>query len=172
MELPGSLSALEEDYQANDPLFGDKAAKTIRKTETARDRLIVMMKAQGMSDRAIAEQLNMNHSVVSNICRQPFARRLIIKTIEEEGRDKISTIVNGALEDSFATVIDIMSDEKSGPRARLSAAQIIQDRVMGKPKQYIEQRSGRLEASPENIDAKIAEQEARIAHLQGSAVKN
>lgn len=167
-----SASVAEAVYQSEDPLLGDAAPAHVRKTETPRDRLIAVMKASGATDRAIAESLQITTATVANTCRQAHIRRLINKIIMEEGRDTVTTVINGALVDSIYKVIDIMNDPNSGPRTQLSAASLIQDRAMGKPAQHVNVRTGKLDTDPEALDRQLAEVEARILHLQGATKLN
>ena len=167
-----SDSSVEAVYQSEDPLLGDAAPAHLRKTETPRDRLVAVLKAQGATDRAISDHLGITTACVANTCRQPHIRRLILKIISEEGRDAITGIINGVLADSIFKVIDIMNDDKSGPRTQLSAAALLMERAMGKTTQHVEVRSGKLDVPASELDSKLEELDARILHLQGTSKRN
>lgn len=168
--LSPALSMAEKDYQ-EDALLNDSGPRVLRKTETPQDILMVYLKAQGATNKAIAEQLGVTPATVSNSLKQPHSRKRLMKILHERGVEQFDEIVSGALNDSAFTVIDIMNDEKATRRDRLSAAAIIMDRAKGKPTQNVEMRTGKIDARPEAIDSELERLEQQLAHVQG-ATKN
>lgn len=131
-------SAAVEYANSKDRLHGAKDPNLAILKETPEHRIMLWMKAQGMSNRLIAEKMNVSEGWVSQIMRQPWARLRVLDMIKENGADAVQTLLKGTTIDSVLTLVDLRDDPKTPPAVRASAASNLIDRVLGKPTQHIE----------------------------------
>lgn len=155
-----------------DPLFGDRPAHHLLQREHPTHRMIVFLKAQCLSNREIGERLGHKEDTVSNVLRQPWARARLLKEIEQTGRDGIQELLKGAAPDCIMTLIDIARDEKARNSDRVSAANSIVDRFLGKPTQRVESINTNVSATMGDVSkmqAELAEVERELARVTGVA---
>lgn len=166
-QLNGS-SAHEDYHEADDRFYNSKDPNLAILHENPRHRLVVMLKAQGHSNRKIAGTVGLSESWVSQILRQPWARQLLVRELREAGRDAIQDLLAGAAEDSVLTLI-ALRDTATEESVRRGASNDLLDRFLGKPTQRVEQNAKVTVTSEtvEQLDAELAELEAEEKRLIG-----
>lgn len=100
--------------------------------------LMVMLKAQGMSYREIAQRTGFCDTAVQAILKQPWARQQVVFEMKKAGRDSIESILAGEVVDSILTLVEIRDNKESRAGDRRSAAEYLINRRLGVPKQSIE----------------------------------
>lgn len=117
--------------------------------EKAEHRIIVYLKAQGLSNKEVAEKTGYTQPWVSQISRQPWFRLRLVQELKEAGVDAVQTVLKAAALDSVFTLIDIRDDPTAPKAVRSQNADRLLDRFLGKPTQKIEGEGHRLPSSPE-----------------------
>jgi hypothetical protein len=107
------------------------------KKERPHQRAIAFMAASGMSHKEISDQLGFSPAAIAAICRQPWARQLIVEEIRKAGRDTVREVLQSAALDSVFKLIEIRDKEECQPETQRKAACDLLDRVYGKPNQPI-----------------------------------
>lgn len=118
-------------------------------TEKPEHRVIIYLKAQGKSNKEIAELTGYTQSWVSQILRQPWARLRVLQIINEQGGDAVQQLLQSSTLDSVQTLIDLRDDAKAPASVRATAASQLLDRVLGKPVQHIESVNRNVPVSSE-----------------------
>lgn len=134
--LVDSTSMAHKDF---DDFFGASDPKILVK-EQPRHRLMILLKAKGMSNREIAEYVGCSPVTVSYVLRQPFARERLAKIINDAGGDVVRTILEGTVVDTVHKLIDLRDNEKVPPAVQKAACTDLLDRFLGKPTQQLEVR--------------------------------
>lgn len=117
--------------------------------EKPEHRIIVYLKAQGMSNNEIAEKTHYTYQWVSQVTRQPWFRLRLTQELKEAGIDQVSAALRSSALDSVFTLIDLR-DDPSTPRAvRRSCADSLLDRFLGKAVQKIETGEQKLPRTSE-----------------------
>lgn len=164
-ELSGSPVA--QDYEAHpDALYGDRPPNLRIKAEKPEHRIVLFLKGQGLSNNEIAERTGYTYPWISQLLRQPWARKRLVEEITASGRDAVTDIIKSAAEDSVWTLIAERDNDNAKPSERISAANSLLDRFLGKPTQKVEQtiKTGPLDtlADTERELAMLAQEEARL----------
>lgn len=139
---PLSGSAIEQDARS-DPkaLFGRKLPNLAVIQEKAEHRIIILLKAQGFSNREIAKKTGIyTECHISQVLRQPWAQKRLMAEIYEAGGDAIQELLRGNVADSILTLVEIR-DNGEKDSDRVAAAKDILDRFLGKPTQRIETKN-------------------------------
>ena len=149
-------------------LHGAKPPQVEIESERAWHLQAIYLAAQGLSQTEIAERLGHDHSWVSQVLRQPWARERLVAEIRKAGNDGIEAILKGAAIDSTLKLITLR-DTADSEQVQLAAADKLLDRYLGKPTQHIEQKSKVSfdSADVDKLDAKIRELEAEEQRLTG-----
>jgi hypothetical protein len=168
-------SSIEQDYKENpDALHGDKEPNTGILREQPVHRIMVLLKAQGKSNREIAEFVGRTENNVSQILRQPWARERLLLEINGAGRDAVQELLRGEVTNSIFKIIEVRDGVTTEPHVQLAASNSLLDRFLGKPTQRVESMNTNLNAtvSPEKLDEELARTEAEIARLTGSTTSS
>lgn len=140
-----SVRASVEAYAQNpERLEGDTLPSTFILKEKPEHRIVIYLKAQGLSNKEIARRIGYQESWVAQILRQPWARARLVKEIGEQGRDAIASLLQGTVEDSLFTLIDIRDSKDAKAADRVAAANSLLDRFLGKPTQRVETKTEEL----------------------------
>lgn len=144
----GSIPELHQQelnaYLGSDTaLFNDRVADGVRgvpvsAAELPEHRLMVLLKAQGYSNREIAELTNYTPVRVSQVLRQPWARRRIVELITQHGTAGIVKLLEGELANNITTLVEVRDDPNSRGSERIAAANALLDRYLGKPVAKVE----------------------------------
>jgi hypothetical protein len=117
--------------------------------EKPEHRVIIYLKAQGMSNKEVAAKTGYNYAWVSQITRQPWFRLRLVGELKEVGIDQITTVLKSSALDSVHTLIDLR-DDPSTPRAvRRACADSLLDRFLGRAVQKIETGEQKLPRTSE-----------------------
>ncbi len=135
----GAGSVDEVLYDANpDRLTDDIRPNLTLKKEQPQHRMIVMLKAQGRSNRSIAETMGMDEAWISQVLRQPWARQRLVQEITEMGRDAVREMLSVSAIDSLNRLIDLRDDPKTPAGVKRQACSDLLDRALGKAVQRSE----------------------------------
>lgn len=129
--------------------------------ENSRHRLVVYLKATGLSNNEIAERTGFTVPWVSQILRQRWARARLVEEMKACGRDAITSLLQGAAEDSVHRLIFEKDNEQAKPSERIAAANSLLDRFLGKPTMRVESASTVTHVSSDmtEVDQQIKELE-------------
>ena len=117
--------------------------------ETSQHRIIVYLKAQGLSNKEVAEKTGLTQPWISQLCRQPWFRLKLVQELKEAGIDQISSVLKSSALDSVHTLIDLRDDPTTPKAVRRACADSLLDRYLGKAVTKIESTEGRSVTSPE-----------------------
>jgi len=138
---PLSGSAIDQDYSRDpDRLYGDLDSQSPNLAilkEKPEHRMIVYLKAQGLSNNEIAERTGYTYPWVSQITRQPWFKQRLVAEMKESGRDSIQDMLKVTAADSVQTLIELR-DTSDSPAVRKAAASDLLDRYLGKPTMRVE----------------------------------
>ncbi len=146
------------EAERNDPdrLFSSDGAKNLKDApnlaiihERPVHRLIVYLKAQGHSNKEIADRTGFTQAWVSQITRQPWFRLRLVQELKDAGVDAIESVLKSTALDSVFTLIDLRDDDSAPKAVRSACANSLLDRFRGKPVQTIQHEEKRLPTSPE-----------------------
>jgi transcriptional regulator with XRE-family HTH domain len=143
--------------------------------EKPEHRLIVYLKARGMSNREVAERVGYSEAWISQICRQPWFRIRIVQELREAGMDKVAKLLEGAAVDSIYTLLEIRDDGAAPKAVRRACADSLLDRWLGKPTVHVAHDNDRIPSSPEiaAVDTELQQIEQQLKETpNGSEVQN
>jgi hypothetical protein len=136
--------------------------------ETAKHRIIVYLKAQGLSNREIAVKTGFTEPWVSQLTRQPWFRLRLVTELKDAGLDAIQLALKSSALDSVFTLIDIRDDAQAPKAVRVASANSLLDRFLGKATQTIQHEEKKLPKTSEisALDQQIADIDKQINHNQ------
>jgi hypothetical protein len=114
--------------------------------ERPEHRSILWAKARGHSNREIAGLTGYTEPWISQILRQPWARRYLADEIDRAGKDQLTGLIESAAKDSIWKLIELRDDPEAPKNVVANVSEYLVDRYLGKPKQSVEQRVGSLES--------------------------
>jgi hypothetical protein len=139
-EAAGGQRVAQEFEGSPDALYNDRAPHYLIKHQKPEHRNMILLKAQGCSNKEIAEVMGVTSVCVANVLRQPWARQQILHEINSLGRNEVTQIFKGAAADVAQMLVDTVNSEseKVATRDKLSAGSLILDRLFGKAAQPID----------------------------------
>lgn len=137
-------------YSQPDRLCNDKPPNLTILHERPEHRLIVYLKAQGMSNKEIAAKTGYGYQWVCQIIRQPAFRKAFLEETKIAGRDAVKSFLAGEVLNSVVTLVEIRDDVEAKEATRVAAANAILDRALGRPMQHIQ-----TETVATNTDAQV-----------------
>ena len=117
--------------------------------EKPEHRLIVYLKARGLSNKEVAEKTGYTPMWVGQICRQPWFRLRLVQELREAGLDKVARLLESSALDSIFTILEIRDDPTAPKAVRRACADSLLDRFLGKPTVHVEHEGSRMPSSPE-----------------------
>jgi hypothetical protein len=120
------------------PFYGKAKPSHVLAVEKMHHRLIITLKAKGMTNVAIAAELSVTPATVSNVLRQDWARERLAKLIHDSGKDVIRGVLEGACLDSVYKLIDLRDAKETPPAVVKASCDSLIDRYLGKPTQHVE----------------------------------
>ena len=105
----------------NTPLYNFKPSPIEIQKESPRARDILLLKAQGLSNRAIAERLGISETAVGYTVRQPWFMQNLITLIHEKGEPAVEKVLNSLQSDAIAVALEVMNTTKDD-RVRANCA--------------------------------------------------
>lgn len=179
-------SAETEDRQLHNP--AEPSVPIIR--EKFEHRALAYMRAQGMSRKDIFERLggqfNEKRQPISgtgkysyvhlgNIFNQPWFRKTVLELMHEAGFDQVESAIQVELPTAVETIVEVMNNKKASPSSRLSAANSLLDRGLGKPVQRVEQNNTNSHThvieDARELDREIEKVEQELKQLGAGAGK-
>lgn len=119
------------------PLHNPSDPRWTLKREKLEHRLIIYLKCNGFTNREISDRTGFHICTINNLCKQPWARSIILSEITKAGRDRVETVLQGQALESVLNLIDIANDPKSPIETKRKANNDLLDRYMGKPNQPV-----------------------------------
>lgn len=165
-----SGSAVESDYlNSEDVLFNSKSPNLRVEHEKPEHRIVLFLKAQGLSNREISQRTGYTEPWISQVLRQPWARARLVRELQEAGRDAVQEVIKAAALDSVYRLIDERDNDKAKPSERITAANSLLDRFLGKPLQKVENHTTMHEgiAEVDKLRQELATLEAETNKLTG-----
>jgi len=158
---PLSRSVVAEEYgSAEHRLFNDRKPNLAILHEKPEHRTMVFLKVEGLSNSEIARITGYTDSWVSQILRQPWARKMVVDELSRAGRNAAEELIQSAVVDSILKVIDIR-DTADKKETQLAASKELLDRGLGKAVQRVETRSLNL-----NLSGDLEQTDAELARLE------
>ena len=117
--------------------------------EKPEHRLIVYLKARGLSNREVAERTGYSEPWVSQIVRQPWFRIRIVQELKEAGLNKIAKLLESSAVDSIYTLITLRDDNEAPKAVRRACADSLLDRWLGKATVHVARDEDRPPSTPE-----------------------
>lgn len=119
---------------------------------TPRHNLVAYLASVGLTTAAISEQTGYSKAYVSKLLSNTKVK-MEIKSIQrqmfgEDPRKRFHALINQAID----TIEEVMLDENQKGATRLSAAQIIEERVLGKATQQVDIGTNLIRALFERMD--------------------
>ncbi len=132
--------------------------------EKPEHRLIVYLKAQGHSNKEVADRTGYTQTWISQLTRQPWFRLRLVQELKEAGVDAIESVLKSTALDSVFTLIDIRDDDSAPKAVRSACANSLLDRFRGKPVQTVQHEEKRLPKTSEisAIDSELAELDSQL----------
>lgn len=132
--------------------------------EKSEHRIIVYLKAQGLSNKEVAERTGYTQPWISQLTRQPWFRLRLVQELKDAGVDQINSVLKSTALDSIFTLIDIRDDATAPKAARSACANSLLDRFLGKPTQKVEHEEKRLPKTTEisALDNELAELDKQL----------
>lgn len=132
--------------------------------EKPEHRFILHLKAEGFSNKEVAEKMGYTQAWVSQITRQPWFRLQLVQVMREAGVDQIQQVLKANALDSVFTLVEIRDDPQAPKAVRKSAADSLLDRYLGKATQKFADESSQTPSTEElhNLDKQIAEVETQL----------
>lgn len=147
-EKSGMLdSKIERDREENPRrLYNSRKPYIPLKREKYEHRDIAFFKAQGLTNKEIAEKTGYSTFMISNILRQPWTEQEVLRIIEEQGGGSVREFFEQKATEAAVRLAIEMNNPEAKPSERISAAEKILDRAFGKPTQALNHTiNGRLE---------------------------
>jgi hypothetical protein len=160
LNTPYDMSGLAGEYVAPpcgpSPLYNGRQPHYPIMHERLEHRVICHDKALGLSNKEIAERRGMSAVAISNILRQPWAQRMVLEIVHENGGDAVKQLLKSEALNSLDRLIVERDNPEARPSERIVAADKILDRLYGKPNQPIEHRATNLDTMSDEELERIA----------------
>jgi hypothetical protein len=127
--------------------------------EKPEHRLIVYLKARGLSNKEVSEKTGYSQAWVCQICRQPWFRLRLVQELREAGLNKVAKLLESSALDSIFTILEIRDDPTAPKAVRRACADSLLDRFLGKPTVHVEHDNPRMPSSPElaAVDSELSQ---------------
>lgn len=153
-------AAAREYASQHDVLHGDIPATPRRNGESPIHIMMCYMVASGKSKQDIAKCTGYTPCQIGQIMRQPWFRQRFLEIAKEAGMDQVEAFVKGETLNSLETLVAIRDDVNKNGATRVSAANSILDRALGKPTVHVESETklsvSDAASSKEDLDRQIA----------------
>lgn len=155
---PSVQAVAEEYFNSADRLHGDTVCSQTIVREQPIHRMMIWMHAQGAKVSEIARNTGYTVGQVSKVLKQPWARARLVQILKETGLDPVKHFLSHEVAPSLETFREVRDDPASPPMAKLTAADKILDRALGKPLARVESDS-----TTRNVPADLQRLEQEIA---------
>ena len=130
--------AAQQYFESGDKLYGDRMPETTILREQPHHRMMIYLHASGASQEDIAEQTGYTKAYVGQVLRQPWARTRLLQILNDCGKDRVKHFLTHEVAPSLEVLREIRDDKQARETARLTAANSILDRALGKPTVHVE----------------------------------
>lgn len=164
---PLSASAVAAEVtERPDSLYAAKPPNLAIQSEKPIHRSIVFLKAEGLTNREIADRTGYTEAWVSQITRQPWFQKALLDELKKVGRTSLHAFLEVQAHDTALKLVHLR-DNASSESVQLSACNQILDRFLGKPIARTEQRVEvhTVEERVSTIDLQIQNLEAEEKRL-------
>lgn len=129
--------------------------------EKPEHRLIVYLKAQGLTNREVARKSDYTEAWISQVTRQPWFQLRLLELVRESGGETVKEFLGAQLEPSILRLVHLR-DHAESESVQLGATVNLLDRFLGKPVQRTEAKLDvtHRESRVENIDEEMKMLEA------------
>lgn len=122
-----------------DGLVGDYVPHDWKaKREQPYHRVVAEMLAQGYTQKEIAIMVGRDPDTITRVARQPYVRERMINNIKSNAKQEIKAFLEKEVMPSLQMVVAVRNDPTAKTSDRLSAANTILDRFLGKAAQPIQ----------------------------------
>lgn len=118
-------------------LFNDVDVNRVFSREKPVHRVIAELAAAGLTHREIASQVGRSENNVSEVLRQPYARRRIIESARKNVTDELKSFLESEVLPTIREVAEMGRDPNISPAVRLQCKQEVMNRFLGRPTQPI-----------------------------------
>lgn len=135
--LDSNLESNKELARADGSLFNARAPRYINQRETWQHRVIAFLKAEGYTNKEIADRTGYSALVIGNIIRQPCIVELIRQELSKAGRSALSNVLS---EEEAIKSIEKLIELRNGAESQevqRKAANDHLNRIYGCPNQSI-----------------------------------
>lgn len=155
---PDVAAAAQDYFDSPDRLHGDRVTETTIINEKPVHRMMIFASASGSSAEDIAAQTGYTSAAVRQVLRQPWARARLVQLLNESGRDRVVHFLKNEVSPSLETLQAIRDDRAVAASARITAANSILDRALGKATIHVESKStiSNVPVEAARIDAELA----------------
>lgn len=133
--------------------------------------IVATMLASGRNKKEIAKATGREYGTIARISNQPFTKQRVRDLLRANGQDGIKAFLTGEVLGSLETFVEIRDNPEARSADRLSAANALLDRALGKPTQHIETKKvddlNEITLNAAELDKRIAETRQK---LQASGV--
>jgi hypothetical protein len=158
---PDVRAAAESYFDSPDRLHGDSMPETTLLTEKPVHRMMVYLSASGASADDIATQTGYTAASVRQVLKQPWARQRLVQILNETGRDRVAHFLKNQVAPSLETLQEIRDDTTKAAAARITAANSILDRALGKATIKIES-----DTTTRNVPGEVARIDSELAAVR------
>jgi predicted XRE-type DNA-binding protein len=156
-----------------DALFNGKDPNLQVLHEKPEHRYLLWMKAQGASNKEIAEQSGYTQSWLSQLFRQPWAQARLVKMLSESGKpvlDRTLELIQAEAVNSVSKLISIRDDPEAPFAVQRACCVDLIEQFLGKPKQKLDVNQTEQKESLDDIDKRLAELESQERQLRGGMI--
>lgn len=137
-DFPAGAQPLQKEAFVPEPLLHNAGRPAVDlQREKPIHRAIVFLKAQGRSNREIADMLEVTPTMVAYVVKQPWAHQMIVDEIGSAGRCEVEVLLQGEVADSVRKLIELRDSDDAPKEVQRKSANDILDRFYGKPNQRI-----------------------------------
>lgn len=143
-----------EYLNGGNALANDNPPNLAIKSERPEHRIILYLKAQGLSNQDIATKTGYGYQWVCQIVRQPWFRKAFVDMVEDAGKDATEEFLKGETLNSLHVLVEVRDNPNAKDAARVAAANAVLDRALGKPTQHIKtERLGTSDTAQDEMGA-------------------
>lgn len=153
----------------DDPVFfGELHAPVLLKIERPHHRKVLELALQGFNITEISRLMGFGAGRVRVVLDQPWAKKFIVDRMREETENDFAELLKKEVLPSIEAVIEVRDSITTRPETKLSAANSIIDRVLGRAAQpIITAKLDPNKATDAELDAIIARASANVPTLNG-----
>lgn len=146
-----------------DQLHNAQKPQVIIEKENERHRVILYLKAQGASDKRIAQITGMSNAYIGVIKKQSWFREKLVRMLEEKGGNLVENLIKVNAVDAVNVLEDLMhTAQNENVRAKCAVAFL--DKVVGDRLNLITESKSK---KPDELDEQIAALDEQMRILQG-----